>query len=86
MNEKRKKIPILDIIENIPNPPKLSPFFNRQIDKVLHKPAEKDKGLVLVDSLAHMLAETADSMVLSITKSLRYNLRKLVEGGKVEEE
>jgi len=80
-----KKNPLSDVLERIPNPPRLAPLLNKQIDELFHKAADKNRGLYLVDSLAHLVVETADSIALSISKSVRYNLKKLVEGGKVEE-
>jgi len=72
--------PLLELLEATPNPPKISPLLNRKIDAVFHKAAEKDKRLYLVDSLAHMLVETADSIALSIAKSIRWNFTKIIEG------
>jgi hypothetical protein len=69
------------LLENMPSPPKLSPFLNRRIDELLHKAAERDKRLWLLDSLAHTAVELMDSLALSVAKGARYNLRRVVEGG-----
>ena len=69
---------VLELLGSVPNPPKLSPFLNRRIDEILHPAAEEDKRLYVVDSLAHMLVETADAVMLSIVKSVRYNLTKVI--------
>jgi predicted ATP-dependent serine protease len=76
----KKKNTLLDVLENIPNPPKLSPLLNRQIDRVLHKAAERNRSLYIIDSLAHTAVEAADSVALSVAKSIRYNLRRIIEG------
>jgi hypothetical protein len=81
LEELKPIVKAVRLLENMPNPPKLSPFLNRRIDELLHKAAERDKRLWLVDSLAHTVAEMMDSIALSMAKSARYNLRRLVEGG-----
>lgn len=73
--------PIAKALRRLPNPPKLSTFLNPIIDSKLHPIAEKDKKLYLIDNALHTSIELADALVLSIHKSIKYNLSRLLEGG-----
>jgi hypothetical protein len=71
---------LLKRIENLPSPPKLSGIINKRIDEILHPLAEDDEKLILLDSAAHLIVETADSIVQSLHKTIKYNLKKIVGG------
>jgi hypothetical protein len=66
---------LLNHLKNMPPPPRLSPILNREIDRFLHR----DDRLAVIDSLAHMVVEQADSMIQSIHKTLKYNMDKLLK-------
>jgi hypothetical protein len=66
-------------LRNMPQPPRLAPLLNPRIDALLHPLAERDKSIYVVDAVAHALVEQADSLVLSLYKSIRYNLTKMLE-------
>ena len=80
MEDLRKEF--LKRIENLPSPPKLSGIINKRIDEVLHPLAEGDRQLYIVDSVAHLIVETSDSIIQSLHKTIKYNLRKIVGEGK----
>lgn len=83
MKKRRQPIEILkdpeNILKNIPDPPKLAPILNRIIDETIHPIAEKNKALYILDSILHTTAEIADTIMYSITKTLRYNIPKLIK-------
>lgn len=75
----------LDWLRSAPPPPRLAPLLNRQIDRVLHRGrGEEGRVLAIVDSIAHTIVEQADSFVVSVHKTLKYNLNRLLggEGGR----
>ena len=71
-----------DLLRYVPDPPRLAPVANQIIDRVMHPAAEKRRELYLVDSALHMLVEMGDQFVASVTKSIRYNLPKMLRGGR----
>jgi len=60
--------------EYLPNPPRLAPMLNRIIDGMGLPP--------ITDSLLHGFVEVGDAIALSITKSIRYNLTKILKEGR----
>jgi hypothetical protein len=80
MEDLRKEI--LKRIESLPSPPKLSGILNKKIDEILHPLAEDDEKLYILDSAAHLIVETSDSIIQSLHKTLKYNLKKIVGGEK----
>jgi len=65
MGRRRERSPL----EYLPNPPRLSPVLNRVIDDMKLPPR--------LDSLIHLIVEMGDTVVMSITKSIRYHREKL---------
>jgi hypothetical protein len=75
----------LDWLRSAPPPPRLAPLLNRQIDRAFHRGGgEEARALAVVDSIAHIVVEQADSFVASIYKVVKYNLNRLLgeEGGR----
>jgi hypothetical protein len=70
----------VNYLRNMPQPPRLAPLLNPRIDALLHPLAERNKSIYIVDAVAHALVEQADSLVLSLYKSIRYNLPKVLKG------
>jgi len=72
------------LIRSLPDPPAFSRFLNSLIDEVFHPLAERyGSNVYLLDSLAHLIVETADTAALSLVKSVRYNLpRVALRGGR----
>ena len=69
----------LDWLRSAPPPPRLAPLLNRQIDRVLHRGGgEEARALAVVDSIAHTIVEQADSLVLSLHKTVKYNLGRIL--------
>jgi len=54
-------------------------YSTRSIDEVLHPLAEGDRQLYIVDSVAHLIVETSDSIIQSLHKTIKYNLTE--DGG-----
>ena len=66
------------LIRSLPDPPAFSRFFNNLIDEIFHPLAERyGSNVYLLDSLAHLIVETADTAALSLVKSIRYNLPRV---------
>lgn len=70
---------VLDWLRSAPPPPRLAPLLNRQIDGLLHRGSgEEARALAVLDSIAHTIVEQADSLVLSIHKTVKYNLGRIL--------
>jgi hypothetical protein len=74
----------VNYLKNMPPPPRLAPILNKRIDELLHPLGERNKSIYIVDAVAHALVEQADSLVLSLYKSIRYNLPKILRGESCE--
>jgi len=61
-----------------PDPPRVAPRMNKEIDKRFHKAAKENPSLWIVDSILHMGVEVGDQVAQSATKSLRYNGREVI--------
>jgi hypothetical protein len=69
----------LDWLRSAPPPPRLAPLLNRQIDRAFHRGSgEEAKTLAIIDSIAHTVVEQADSLVLSLHKTVKYNLGRIL--------
>lgn len=64
----------------LPDPPRLAPTLNRVIDSVMHPLAEERRELYALDSLLHLAVEVGDTVALSIAKTIRYNLPRVLGG------
>jgi len=62
-----------------PSPPRLAPLLNREIDRFFAPLERRSKVFVVADSLAHLMVEVGDTLVYSLYKTAKYNLRKLVD-------
>lgn len=69
----------LDWLRSAPPPPRLAPLLNKEIDRVFHRGSgEEARTLAIIDSIAHTIVEQADSLVLSLHKTVKYNLSRIL--------
>jgi len=68
----------LDWLRSAPPPPRLAPLLNKEIDKAFHRSGEEARALAVIDSIAHVIVEQADSLVLSLHKTVKYNLGRIL--------
>jgi len=72
------------LIKEIPDPPRIAPHLNKLIDQHLHPKTKEPEGelVYLIDWMLHTAVEVADTFVASVHKGVKYNLSKMLEGGK----